>query len=86
MAELVPSLLKQELRRLAEQDSRLDGREQWQSRGFILETDVLYNAEGSAKVTLGGTIVYAGVKFEIRAPWLRQPSIPSPVTPHRAQA
>ena len=74
MAELVPSLLKQELRRLAEQDSRLDGREQWQSRGFILETDVLYNAEGSAKVTLGGTIVYAGVKFEIRAPWPDRPT------------
>ena len=74
MVELVPTLLRQELSRLAEADQRLDGRSQWGSRDVILETDCLYNAEGSAKVTIGGTIVYAGVKFELRTPWPDRPA------------
>ena len=59
MPELVPSLLRQELARLAEEDARLDGRGRWEAREITLETDCIYNAEGSAKVTMGGTIVYA---------------------------
>ena len=74
MVELVPTLLRQELSRLAEADQRLDGRSRWESRDVILETDCLYNAEGSAKVTIGGTIVYAGVKFELRTPWPDRPA------------
>ena len=66
MVELVPSLLRQELAALAENDERIDGRGQWESRDITLETDCLYNAEGSAKVTWGETVIYAGVKFEIR--------------------
>ena len=69
MVQLVPSLLRQELTRLAEEDQRLDGRTRWEPRNITLETDCLYNAEGSAKVVMGGTIVYAGVKFELRTPW-----------------
>ncbi len=53
MVELVPSLLRQELAALAENDERIDGRGQWESRDITLETDCLYNAEGSAKVTWG---------------------------------
>ena len=34
----------------------------------------MYNAEGSAKVTWGETIVYAGVKFEMRTPWPDRPA------------
>ena len=74
MPELVPSLLRQELARLAEEDARLDGRGRWEAREITLETDCLYNAEGSAKVTMGGTIVYAGVKFELRTPWPDRPT------------
>ncbi len=74
MAELVPSLLRQELTRLANEGERLDGRSQWEGRDITLETNCLYNAEGSAKVTIGGTIVFAGVKFEIRAPWPDRPT------------
>ena len=64
MVQLVPALLRQELARLAEEGNRIDGRGQWESRDVSLETNCLYNAEGSAKVVMGGTIVYAGVKFE----------------------
>lgn len=74
MVDLVPTLLRQELSRLAEADQRLDGRSRWDSRDVTLETDCLYNAEGSAKVTIGGTIVYAGVKFELRTPWPDRPA------------
>ena len=74
MVELVPNLLRQEMARLAEQDARIDGRGQFEGREISLETDCLYNAEGSAKVTMGKTVVYAGVKFEIRTPWPDRPS------------
>ena len=74
MVELVPSLLRQELNRLAEEGTRIDGREQWEARDVSLETDCLYNAEGSAKVVMGGTSVYAGVKFELRTPWPDRPT------------
>ena len=52
MVELVPQLLRQQLQDLAQQDKRIDGRGRWQSREMTLETGVLYNAEGSAKVVL----------------------------------
>ena len=74
MVELVPALLRQELARLAEDGQRLDGRGQWEARDVTLETNCLYNAEGSAKVVLGGTVVYAGVKFELRTPWPDRPT------------
>ena len=74
MVELVPKLLRQEMARLAEQDARIDGRGRFEGREITLETDCLYNAEGSAKVTMGKTVVYAGVKFEIRTPWPDRPS------------
>ena len=66
MVELVPSLLRQELNRLAADGQRIDGRGQFDGREVHLEVDCLYNAEGSAKVVWGDTIIYAGVKFEIR--------------------
>ena len=74
MVELVPSLLRQELERLAADGQRLDGRGQFDGREVHLEVDCLYNAEGSAKVVWGDTIIYAGVKFEIRTPWPDRPT------------
>ena len=74
MVELVPQLLRQELADLAAIGKRRDGRSQWESRHIDLEVDCLYNADGSAKVTWGDTMVYAGVKFEIRQPWPDRPS------------
>ena len=44
MVELVPSLLRQELARLAEESERIDGRGQWDTREVSLETNCLYNA------------------------------------------
>ena len=41
MVELVPNLLRQELARLAETDSRIDGRARFEGRKFELETDYI---------------------------------------------
>ena len=76
MVELVPSLcLRQELARLAEErPTELTAAVVGMHEMFRLETDCLYNAEGSAKVVIGGTVVYAGVKFELRTPWPDRPT------------
>ena len=39
MVELVPTLLRQELERLAAENQRIDGRGQWDSRDVSLEVD-----------------------------------------------
>jgi len=74
MVELVPSLLRQELEKLAEADQRIDGRGQWDSRDITLETNCLYNAEGSAKVRIGNTWVLAGVKIDVGEPFPDTPN------------
>lgn len=74
MVEIVPRLLKDQLARLAEKDTRIDDRGRFERRDIELEVDVLTNAEGSAKVTWGGTIVYAGVKFALREPYPDRPA------------
>jgi exosome complex component RRP42 len=43
-------------------------------RNLIIETNVSKNAEGSAKVTLGKTVVIAGVKMEIGTPYADNPN------------
>ena len=60
---LVPKLLRAHLRELANDNKSLDDRGQWDSRNLEIEHSVLPRAEGSAKVRIGDTIVYAGVKF-----------------------
>ena len=74
MVNIVPRLLKDQLTKLAEKDLRIDGRGQFERRNIDLEIDVLSNAEGSAKVVWGGTIVYAGVKFALREPYPDRPA------------
>ena len=59
MVEIVPRLLKDQLLKLAEGNNRIDGRGKNQRRDVNLEVNVLTNAQGSAKVVCGGTIVYS---------------------------
>lgn len=72
--QVVPQLLRQHLKILAENGDRIDGRAQWQGREVDIEVDCLYNADGSAKVVWGDTIVYVGVKFEVREPYSDRPT------------
>ena len=71
---LVPNLLRAHLSDLALNDSRLDDRSQWDGRDVKLETGILARAEGSARVTMGDTIVLAGVKFQIMTPYPDRPN------------
>lgn len=71
---IVPQLLRDHVASLAAEDKRLDGRGRWEGRKVVITPDCLYNAEGSAKVEWGDTIVYAGVKFEPRTPYPDRPN------------
>ncbi|CAF93061.1 unnamed protein product [Tetraodon nigroviridis] len=46
-------------------DLRVDGRGCEDYRHMEIETDVVSNTDGSAKVTLGHTVVLVGIKTEI---------------------
>jgi len=52
---------------------RADGRGLLDYRDIKIEKGVLPNAEGSAMVTLGGTKVVAGVKFDLAVPFKDRP-------------
>ena len=54
---------------LLQQNKRLDNRKNFDFREFEVETDVIYKADGSAKVKLGNTLVYAGVKADLGTPF-----------------
>ena len=70
---LVPTLLRSHLAELAQRDERVSGRSRWERRELSIEVDVLDRAEGSAKVQMGDTIVYAGIKFQIQVPYPDRP-------------
>lgn len=51
------------------QNTRADGRKNDEYREIKVETDVIANAEGSARVTIGDTVVLAGVKVALETPY-----------------
>ena len=71
---IVPKLLRSHLEELAANDSRIDGRGRWEGRELEIEHSVLPRAEGSARVRMGDTIVFAGVKFQIMQPYPARPN------------
>ncbi|OLS22933.1 MAG: Exosome complex component Rrp42 [Candidatus Heimdallarchaeota archaeon LC_3] len=72
---LIPSIIESKHTiMLLNRDKRLDGREFFQSRDIFLQTGMLNKAEGSAKVKLGKTLIYAGVKAELGTPFSDTPN------------
>lgn len=65
--------LTESLKRYYETGVRYDGRKLDEVRDLKIETGVSRNAEGSAKVTLGATVVYAGVKMQVETPYSDTP-------------
>src|SRR3989338_554418 len=66
--------LKNHVTKLLSADTRLDGRKPEDFRNPIrVDYDVVKTAEGSAKVTIGETEVFAGVKREVGEPY---PDVP----------
>ncbi|MEM3149433.1 MAG: exosome complex protein Rrp42 [Candidatus Nezhaarchaeales archaeon] len=54
---------------------RIDGRALDAFRSINVETGIIGRADGSAKVSLGGTLVLAGVKLEIGEPFTDTPNL-----------
>jgi exosome complex component RRP42 len=57
------------VRKLIEENSRIDGRKFEEFRKIELETDVIGNAEGSARVIIGNSHVLVGVKMSVGEPF-----------------
>ncbi|MCD6477297.1 MAG: exosome complex protein Rrp42 [Candidatus Aenigmarchaeota archaeon] len=60
---------KSYVKKMAEDQIRVDGRKLDEFREIKIEKDVIKSAEGSAKVTIGNTVVLAGVKIGIGEPF-----------------
>jgi exosome complex component RRP42 len=52
----------------------MDGRGRWEGRELSVEVGVLERAEGSARVQMGDTIVFCGIKFQIQTPYPDRPA------------
>jgi exosome complex component RRP42 len=57
------------VRKLVEEGMRIDERKFDQYREIKIETGVINKAEGSARVTIGNTVVLAGVKMSVGEPF-----------------
>ncbi len=69
MNEFIWEFTTDKIRSLAMKGYRVDRRKPDEFRPISIKTDLLYNADGSAMVNLGGTKVIAGVKFELGQPY-----------------
>lgn len=65
--------MKSHLKNIIEKELRLDKRKLDEYRKIKIETGISTSAEGSARVTMGETIVLAGVKMDLGEPF---PDIP----------
>jgi exosome complex component RRP42 len=67
--QIISAIRKDYLHKLAEEGKRADGRSADETRNIFIEYNVISRAEGSARVKLGNTEVFAGIKMEIGAPY-----------------
>jgi exosome complex component RRP42 len=70
---VVPKIKQQYILNLLEKGKRLDNRNFDEMRPIKIKTGIIPNAEGSAEVHLGDTIVLTGVKMSITNPYPDQP-------------
>jgi len=71
--QIIPNLQKEKIMELLKEDKRLDGRSLTEYRKIEIEKGISKNAESSARVRIGNTEVYAGVKTEIVEPYPDSP-------------
>ncbi|MHA1984084.1 MAG: exosome complex protein Rrp42 [Candidatus Hodarchaeales archaeon] len=72
---LLPSIIESKhTDMLLNRNQRIDGRDFLQSRNLNIGTNMLKKAEGSAKIKLGNSLVYAGVKAEVGTPFSDTPN------------
>ena len=73
--DIVPEITRQSIYNLAKNDKREDGRQLTEYRDITIETNVISKAEGSARVTLGGTQVIVGIKPQLGSPFPDTPDL-----------
>jgi len=66
---ILDHLKKKQILELLQKGERVDGRQFDETRSINIETGVVTKAEGSAKVTLGDTVVLAGIKIHPDRPF-----------------
>ncbi len=69
--------LKNEIVKLLNQGTRLDGRSPEQYRDIQVEMGAVKNANGSCRVKIGDTEVLAGIKMEVMKPYPDAPDVGS---------
>ncbi len=72
--DVVSDIQRQYLKDLAREGRRFDGRDFDEYRDIELETGLISQAEGSARVQLGGTEIYCGVKMGLGDPYSDSPN------------
>ena len=73
MFKKISSVKRDYLLGLAKEGKRVDGRSFDEYRKITIERNVIKNAEGSAKVKIGNTMVIAGIKLEMGEPYPDSP-------------
>ena len=91
MNEFIWEFTADRVRKLALKGFRIDRRPLLKYRPVSIETGIIYNADGSAFVNLGGTKVVAGVKFELGQPYPDTPDkgallVDAEILPHSSPA
>jgi len=69
----IADITKQRIKQYLAKGMRFDGRKPMQYRDIVIETHVSKKAEGSARVKLGDTEVWAGVKLGMGVPYSDSP-------------
>ncbi len=70
---ITPEINKERVMKYLQEGKRFDGRKLEEFRELTIETGISKNAEGSAKVKLGNTEVYVGVKMAVGEPYPDSP-------------
>ena len=65
--------LKAHMISVLDKGMRFDGRKNEEFREVKIEQDIVKTAEGSAKVSIGGTVVLAGIKLSLDKPYPDRP-------------
>ncbi len=71
---IVPHPRRETIRSMLKRGERVDGRRPDQYREIKIETGIIGNADGSAKVSIGNTKVVTGVKSSLGAPYPDAPN------------
>ncbi|MFX0060689.1 MAG: exosome complex protein Rrp42 [Candidatus Hermodarchaeota archaeon] len=73
--EIIGALEKKHIHNHLKKNKRIDGRSLFEMRELKLESNIIKKAQGSCQAQLGDTIVIAGLKAEIGAPFPDTPDM-----------